>query len=476
MFYGREKQLQDLMALAEKRTSSLVTCRGRRRIGKSTLVERFAEKIGGKFIRIEGVKPNRGFSDENELRTFAEQLSAQTGADPTPPLNWLNAFIRLNDKIRDDEWTVVLLDEISWLGHYDDDFAETVKIAWDQYWKKHDKLIVILCGSVSSWIKNNIIDNGAFVGRRSLDLVVEELPLKECVKFWGKSAERIDVREIIDVLSVTGGVPKYLEEINPSLSANENIERLCFHPHSLLRDDFDEMFNDVITKLPALSSRVISTLVDGSRSLSEICEELGMSRSGSVSEVLDCLCEAGLVRRDAGRNPETHDEVRKVVYRLRDNYSRFYLKYVAPVKDIIDDGSYEFVSFPDLPGWETVLGLAFENLVVNNYRELLPFLHLDGALVVSAAPYRRTASKSRKGCQIDLLLQCRRSLHFIEIKRKQEIGREVIDQVDQQVRSIARKNGVSARTALVYYGKLSEVAQKDGYFDAIIPVQKLLGL
>ena len=179
MFFGREKQMEDLMALLKKQTSSLVTCRGRRRIGKSTLIETFAERAKCRFIKIEGEKPRKGFTDATQLKSFAEQLSAQTGSDPTPAANWLNAFIRLNDKISDHERTVVLLDEISWLGHYDEDFAETIKIAWDNHWKKHPRLILVLCGSVSSWIRDNIVDNGAFVGRRSLDIVVEELPLRE---------------------------------------------------------------------------------------------------------------------------------------------------------------------------------------------------------------------------------------------------------------------------------------------------------
>ena len=129
MFFGREEQIEQLEALWRKRVGSLVTCRGRRRIGKSTLIEAFAKKTKSRFIKIEGVKPKGRFSNENELAAFAMQLAAQTEADPTPPANWLNAFIRLNDKIRDDERTVVLLDGISWLGYYDGMFADTLRIA-----------------------------------------------------------------------------------------------------------------------------------------------------------------------------------------------------------------------------------------------------------------------------------------------------------------------------------------------------------
>ena len=75
----------------------------------------------------------------------------------------------------------------------------------------------VLCGSVSSWIRDSIVQNRAYVGRRSLDMVVGELPPAECLKFWGKKSARIDSREVLDVLSVTGGVPRYLEEIKHNL-------------------------------------------------------------------------------------------------------------------------------------------------------------------------------------------------------------------------------------------------------------------
>ena len=77
------------------------------------------------------------------------------------------------------------------MAHYDPTFAGTLKIAWDNHFKKHPRLILVPCGGVSSWIRENIIADGAFFGRRSLDLVVPELPLSECVKFWGRSPERI---------------------------------------------------------------------------------------------------------------------------------------------------------------------------------------------------------------------------------------------------------------------------------------------
>ena len=477
-FFGREEELAQLSALWNKRVSSLVTCRGRRRVGKSTLVERFAAVTESRLVKIEGRRPKPGMTNADELAAFASQLADQSDAERAAPVSWSDAFRRLSREIRDDERTVVLLDEISWLAHFDDAFADDLKIAWDNVLKKHDRLVLVLCGSVSSWIRDNIVDNGAYVGRRSLDVVVRELPLRDCVRFWGNAAERTDPAEIFDVLSVTGGVPRYLEEIDPAVPAAENIRRLAFLRNSVLRLDFDEMFSDVITRRPAFTGSVLRALEDGPKGSDDIADALSVPRSGNITIALRQLEEAGLVAREAGRNPETGKPVKDRRYRIRDNYARFYLKYVEPVKDVIDEGAFAFASLEQFDGWETVAGLQFENLVVNNGAELLSAIGMGRALVLSAAPYRRDAApkSGRKGVQIDLLLQTRQSVCIVEIKRRRRIGREIVVEVQEKCRRLARPNGVSLKTALVYEGELAPSVEADGYFDAVVPARRLLGL
>ncbi len=475
-FFGRTELLAQLRDLWGKRVSSLVTCRGRRRIGKSTLIERFATQSKARFIKLEGLKPQAGTTKEDELDSFAEQLAAQTGAESSRPESWLHAFIRLSKEIDGHQRTVVLLDEASWMAHGDPLFAATLKVAWDNYLKKHDRLILVVCGSVSVWIKENILESGAFFGRRSLDMVVPELPLSECVKFWGEAASRVATREIVDVLSVTGGVPRYLEEVDPGLSARENIRRMFFLPNASLRVDFDEMFKDAITRQPKFSGEVLRCLVDGPRNLTEIARTLGVAKGGNITNAIAQLEESGMVASDFGRNPETGAEVRERRYRLRDNYSRFYLKYVEPSKSAIDRGTFAFSGLDQFAGWESIMGLQFENLVVNNLRELLKALHMDKVMITSAAPWmkRGSASAGTKGCQIDLLVQSRMSMCLVEIKRQSHIGREIIEEVREKCASLPRPGGVSLRTALVFDGELAASVEADGFFDAVIPFSSLL--
>ncbi len=129
-----------------------------------------------------------------------------------------------------------------------------------------------------------------------------------------------------------------------------------------------------------------------------------------------------------------------------------------------------------LAGIDSVMGLAFKNLVIKNYRELIPFLNLKGT-IISAAPSRRNAPNGpcgRKGCQIDLLIQSRRTICVFEIKRRKEIGRDIIDEVDAKMRSIVRPDGVSVRAALVFDGHISPGVATDGYFNVIMPFQSLM--
>ena len=467
-FFGRQDLIAQLDELWAKRGSSLVTCRGRRRVGKSTLIEEFARRSGAAFIKVDGLRPKEELTDADERAFFANKLETQVRGRVAIPANWYEAFVRLGKCIDDRRRTVVLLDEISWLAHYSPSFPEVLKSAWDDVFKKHPKLILVLCGSVSHWITKNIIGNSAYVGRRSLDVVVPELPLAECVKFWGEKAARTDVREIIDVLSVTGGIPRYLEEVNPSLSAVENIRRLCFAPQSLLRMEFDDMFNDVVTAKQKFAARVLRTFVDGPKSGAEVAKVLGVDTGGDVSSALSMLRESGFLAEECPLNPETGELLRERRFRLRDNYTRF-----------LDEGAFLFSSMSELEGIETVLGLAFENLVVNNYRMLLPYMHLTHTLITAAGPYRRRAAKSARGkpgVQVDLLLQTRRSLWFVEVKRKREIDREIEAEVERKVKAVSRPEGVSSKMALVYDGHLSPIVESDGYFDAIVPFKNLLGL
>ena len=478
MFLGREKELESLRLLLQKPTSSLVACRGRRRIGKSTLFKEFARRNKTELILIEGLGPRKGQTNADQLRNFGERLCAQTKGAHVIPSSWMEAFRLLGERINDRRKTVVLLDEISWMGRHEPDFPGFLKNGWDDFLKSHDNLILVLCGSVSAWIQENLLESATFGGRFSRSIVLKELPLDLCVRFWRGREKRLASREIVDVLSVTGGVPRYLEEIDPSLSADENIARMCFAEDGPLFKDFNAIFSEVFGSTTLVKADILRRLAEsGSATCSEIAERLGVERGGSLTRNLADLYEAGFVSRDDNINPTTGRKAKESRYRVCDNYARFYLKYIEPHEDEIRGGRYGFGSLAELRGWESDKGFQFENLVANHAMALIPHLHLEGTTIRSAAPFVLKGKRGEKrGVQIDLLIQTSRLAYIVEVKRRFRIGREIEQEISDKVAAFPKRRGMSIRTALVYEGELDEAVARSGAFDIIIPFSRLVGL
>ena len=473
MFVGRKEYLEELEALWTKRSASLVTCRGRRRIGKSTLIEEFARRSADHFLVFEGIAPRKGMSDRRQREHFCSQLEEQNGGKKVHAANWSMAFKALDAAIPTRGKTVLLLDEISWMGNYNPDFAGLLKIAWDRLLSKHDRLIVILCGSVSAWIADNILNSTGFVGRDSLDLDVKELCLSECVQVMGKAGERLSTAEKLDILAITGGVPKYLAEVRFRESVDENMRRMCFSPRGLLFREFEEIFNEVFGRKSVSRGKVLRKLADGPMSVAELAKSMKRTAGGRLTRILKELEYAGFISRDAGLNPETGEPLRQERFRICDSYTRFYFRYIEPDRQSISRGLYRLSSVEQLSGWKTVLGLQLETLVLNHLPEVLPKLGLERSLVLSAAPFFKK-ERGGEGLQIDLLIQTKRTALVVEIKRREQIGIGVVDEIAEKVRKLRKLTGLSIRTALIYEGKLHPRVEAEHGIDYVIPMAGLI--
>lgn len=474
MFVGRKYELEQLCALSNKATASLAVLKGRRRIGKSSLVQEFAKDFDT-YLEFQGLAPREKQSNKDQLDNFAQQLGSQLNVPQLGLANWNVAF-ELLAKLSDqgDKRVLILLDEISWLAAHDPDFVGQLKIAWDTKFKKNKKLVLVLCGSVSSWIEKNIIRETDFVGRISLNLNLEELYLDECAKFWSSGAQIVSPIEILKVLSVTGGVPRYLEEINPKESAERNIKRLCFDPSSVLFNEFDIIFNDIFSTRAKIYRDIVLQLKNRNLGAKEIAEALGQGQNGDLTEYLHDLQLAGFISRDylwdlKGKAKSLSK------YRIKDNYLRFYLKYIFPNKDKIEKGLYEFRSLSSLLNWDSIVGLQFENLVLHNIKKIIELLSIDTDDLVNAAPFVQTKTKQRDACQIDLLILCKyNSIYLCEVKFREKIGSEVIQEVQRKIERLKKPKNVSVRPVLIYAGTLSDALEKSSFFTETIDVSELL--
>lgn len=474
MFIGREREIEDLNGFWGRDHGVLMTCHGRRRIGKSTLIAEFASRTAKNFISIVGLAPRKGMTDARQRRNFCEKVAEYANREYREAETWSKAFRQLEELLVDGGRTVVLLDEISWMGGYDPDFAGYFKEAWDGYLHKHPNVIIVLCGSVSAWIAENILNATGFVGRDSFDIELGELSLADSVKLFGPNYERLSTTEKLDLLSLTGGVPKYLEEVRPELSVDENYRRLCFLPRSLLFREFDETFNEVFGARVSTRARILHLLLEGGLSTSELAAREEKTPNGSYAEALRDLGHAGFVAEDAGLSPLTGKPIKQPRYRIKDNYARFYLKTIEPRSAAIKSGLFAFSSLEQLNGWDSILGLQFQNMILNHVVDLFPHLGLEQSPVLSAAPYVQNETKRNRGCQIDLLIRTERMLMVVEIKRQKQIGHDIIAEVEEKVRRLRYDKRLSIRTALVYDGRLAASVPADRYFDFIVPADRLL--
>ena len=470
-FIGRKTELARLKGLLDARCASLIVVRGRRRIGKSRLLAEFGKEMKSLFFS--GMPPVQKTTAQSQRDEFAYQLE-RAGLPGVKSDDWGNLFWHLSKHTTKGR-VLIVFDEISWMGGKDPNFLGKLKTAWDMYFSKNSQLILALCGSISSWIEENILSSTGFVGRIAIDLVVEELPLNVCNAFWHPKSKRITAYEKFKLLSVTGGVPLYLERMKPELPVEQNIRDLCFTRGGLLVREFDEIFSDLFSRKNASHKEIISCLADGPKDLSQICKELKRRIGGAYSKHLDDLVKAGFVQRDFTWNLASRQESKLSLYRLSDNYLRFYLKYIAPNRSKIEKEAFASATLNRLPGWDSMMGLQFENLVVHNRKTIWSLLHLSPEEVIMDGPFFQNSTLKQPGCQIDYMIQTRFSLYLCEVKfSKNGIGPKIIKEMEEKRKCLKIPKFCSIRPVLIHVNGVQESVINKEYFDKVIDFGLLL--
>jgi AAA+ ATPase superfamily predicted ATPase len=473
LFVGREQELEGLEALLAKKSASLVVIRGRRRIGKSRLVDKFAE--GKSYLVLTGLPPEKGTTAQSQREEFARQLTEKLGLPGLKADDWGDLFTMLAKSTPKGRF-ILLLDEITWMGSKDPAFLGKLKIAWDLYFSKMPNLILILCGSISSWIEKNILSSTGFYGRISHKIHLQELSLNECNQLLGKMGFKGSIQEKFTLLSLTGGIPWYLEQINPKLTAQENIRRLCFTPNGLLVSEFDSIFYDLFGKRSDNYRKIVEFLANGPADHTTISQNIHYGSSGQLSEYLEELVLAGYLGLEHTWSLKTGRESRHSRYRIRDNFLRFYLKYMAPNLNKIKRDAFKNSSLFSISSWEGIIGLQFENLVINNRELLLRELGIRFEEVVYDNPFFQKKSTQRKGCQVDYLIQTRFGNLFVcEVKfSRNPIPPAVIQEMQNKLNVLHIERGQAILPVLIHVNGVTPEVEESGFFARIIDFGSLI--
>lgn len=472
-FVGRDAELADLKVFLKKKTASLLVIKGRRRVGKSRLVEQFAQ--GLRYYEFTGLAPVEGVTSQVQRDEFSRKLSEQTQLPDVKVDDWSKLFALLANETKTGQ-VIIFFDEVSWMAKGDDTFLSKLKNAWDSYFKKNNKLILILCSSVSMWIEDNILNSTAFFGRVSWTLNLDPLPLKDCNKMLESQGFKASAYEKFKLLSVTGGIPWYIEQMQGQFNANDNIKRQCFRSEGVLNQEFDKIFHDLFDRREHIYKKIVSVLKESTLSYDELSLKLNYPKSGRLSEYLSDLESAGFITNDSTWSLKTRKQSALNRYRLSDNYVRFYLKFIEPRQVKIKSNRLQDVNLSSLPGWNAISGLAFENLVINNRKEIYSILNMSPEDVEFDNPFFQRKTMRQKGCQIDYMIQTRfKTLYVFEIKfSKEAIKKSIISEVEEKISRMSLPRGIAVLPVLVHVNGVMDSVLDEDYFHAMIDFSELL--
>ena len=468
---GRQRELKILRRLRENNKASLVVMYGRRRIGKSRLLKEFGKD--DVFYSFSGFPPTEITTAQDQRNEFMAQLSEHTNIPNLIVDDWSKIFLLLFEKAAKGKVTI-LLDEISWMGDKDPTFLGKLKNAWDLYFSQNPKLILALCGSISSWIEKNILSSTGFLGRVSLRINLKELSIFESLEFFQKYT--LSAHEKLKFLSITGGVPRYLEEMDPRYNAEENIKRLCFSANGVLLNEFDEIFSDLFASKNILYQRIIEFLTDGAKHRGDIAKHVALPENGVLTDYLNDLEKAGFIGKYHRWNIGDGKISNLSVYRICDNYTRFYLKYVKPQYHLISSGLFEAEPLETLPNWNAIMGLQFESMIINNAKIIIERLGINPTSIRNAGPYFENKTKAKKGVQVDYMIQTSlNELYICEVKySKKPIGIDIIDEMKDKISRISIPKNFSIRPVLICASGVSEELEDVRYFVQILDFAAIL--
>jgi AAA+ ATPase superfamily predicted ATPase len=397
LLIGRSWEINELQEALKSPRSEMIALLGRRRVGKTFLIRQEYEPLF--YFSLTGMQ-----SADNalQLSNFAKKLTEYSKADlpVKAPENWRDAFDLLQIfllRSKQSRKKVIFFDELPWLAPPQSGFLEALGYFWND-WAAQNQVVIVLCGSAASWMIQKVVHHkGSLHNRITRTLHLQPFTLNETSLFFASRNIDLNHYQIIQLYMVTGGIPFYLEEIQKGQSVAQNIDRLCFSDHGLLKDEFDKLYASLYDK-PERHVRIIRTLSSkwGGLTRTELVSQTGMTDGGSVTRSLTELEQADFITSI----PPFDKKKKETLYRLTDNFSLFYLKFMEGRKK---SGEGSFVKLESMQAWKIWCGYAFENIC---FTHLKPFKAALGiaAVYTEVGSYVRKGTVDQTGAQIDMLI------------------------------------------------------------------------
>ena len=406
---ARKKEIEALERKYRSGRSEFVIVYGRRRIGKTFLVNNlFADRFTFTYVGARK-QPQR-----KQLQRFAEQLSAYSGSIYTPMLeNWEDAFNELRTLIDNrpkEERKVVFFDEMPWIDTPRSSFVEALEYFWNAWAAQRDDILFIACGSATSWMVNHLVKNkGGLHNRITEQIYLRPFQLGECEEYLHANGCMWDRYTILQCYMAMGGVPYYMSLLTPEQSLSQNIDRLFFSKNAPMREEFGELFNALFNQADKYID--VMNVLAGNRNgmmRGEIIEKTKQS-GGSLTKILENLQRCDFIESYS----RYKSSVRNTLYRISDPYTLFYFKFLNHQNTKDEHWWTNNLHSHSVEAWQ---GFGFETVCMFHLDQIRLRLGI-GGISTNTCSWRRQGDEAASGTQIDLVIErADRVINLCEMK------------------------------------------------------------
>jgi uncharacterized protein len=414
---GRKEELAILKKALLSDEPEMVAVLGRRRVGKTYLIRHaYADRID---FDLTGIQKG---TTRQQLQNFAERLTMY--AKPLfpfqRPANWFQAFQMLVTWLEStpkEEKRVIFLDELPWLATRKSDFIKALGYFWNS-WASLQNICVVICGSAASWMIANIVrDRGGLHNRITRRVHLSPFTLSETEAFFLSRNVHLERYHILLIYMALGGIPHYLKEVEGGKTAAQNIDYICFSQNALLNDEFSQLYPALFDN-PEVHIKIVRTLAQTWQGLSrnDLIDVAQLQNSGNTTRALEELVSSGFLSTYYAFGKKKKD----LRYRLTDEYSLFYLKFIEENQG---SGQGGWLTISQTQSWKSWSGYAFENLALCHIAQIKKALGISG-IYTEASSFYQKGTEQQQGVQIDLLID--RNDHAINLCELKFYNSEIV--------------------------------------------------
>jgi uncharacterized protein len=468
---GRGKQMQQINLLNKSDKSEFVAVVGRRRVGKTYLIDNgFSGQI---CFQISGIQ---GGNTKVQLENFDRILNLKTKKKNQHSKDWGEAFFNLRmyiDQFKNNKKKqVIFLDELPWMATSKSGCLQQLANFWNDYLSKQTNFILVICGSASSWLINNVTNDKGGLHNRLTDIIrVAPFNLSEVAAYFSSKNIRLTNIEIAKLYMAFGGIPYYLAEVRKNDTATTAISRICFSEEGKLRTEYSNLYKALFFNA-TLHEKITAALATSQKGMLrlEILKKCKLTNTGSVARAMDELMNCGFVITMPQYGKKKRDEV----YRLNDEFTNFYHKFMIQQKQPSNTIWKEISQTQVYKIW---LGYSYEYLVHRHLDAIKEKLGIVGIYTEVSSHYYRIGQPN--AMQIDLLMDRKdNTISYCEIKFTDDnyiIDKRKYDQLKVKLKSFKSENKIKKYVQVVYItnDKIGETKYSNEIIDENITLNDL---